>query len=1076
MKTNFALGLTQHGITLWQRDGTGWLRVDAVALDVADMDTAMAALVDRARKLSADVLSTKLVIPDDQILMTTLLAPGPGRDAQEVQIRAALAGRTPFPPEELVFDWSGAGTQVAVAVVARETLLEAEDFAITHGLMPVNFVAASAPDGFRGEPFFGLTRVMRAKRVNPADVPRDGVVVRETGIARLPEPKIPVVAPAIQSPVVSVPAAVEMPIAALPAEQPGVTDPVPTTASVSPPQSDNDPHPEAPVSPAPTSSEMTAEASSAPTVKPLAAAADSVAPSSPDIKEPSAANAGPPPAETDIGFRTRRQPSSTSPLPTLLQTKAWQPDAKSSKSKSSKSKMSGSNKLGKKGLKALTRLGDGLRTRYTQTNTTIVSKIAALRATLTWRKKATTSSLAPKSLTAASALADAKALMAKTPARPLLPSSRFNRPEQHATAEKAVGSPAETLRKPLLDTLRKVQVAPRQIAASSTRSATNADEAQRMTVFGARGSNADRGAPPLPRKALLVTGGTLLVLVSAAIWALYFMSVDTDTTKAPAVSTAEIATPAPLADPAIAATDTTDQAAIEAALGQPDAAQTLARTEDTPEAGDGPALRPAPADAGRALPSIETGDAVAETLQTPPRDSDAGRVAEIRSNGIVAPQDQSGAIASPLPPAPFGADPLPPLRGSSEALALQSPAAVDAPTLPDAAVEAAAAEADTATAPPALSGEEWLTINVTEGSPPSVPPAKPERLSQPEAPSPQGAARDATAPTVQVAETSTPQTEAGLEIRVTAGAPAITPPRRAASDPAVPATSSVQVAVGTATTPSATLLEVPDTLSEADLTIRVTTGAPAAVPPNRVVAGPAPSSSAAIAEVTPPGDPAITGTGQGQGQVVLAALPLTDDAQTTETATTPTPPSPGGVALSALRPAARPSDLRSNGLRPIPDPAIPPEPSFPDATAQAVETSIMPKGRPEQFAQVVQRALSAATQRQNATTAPPRSAPPPISEAIQTASAAAVPMPSLPTATSVAREATVSRAINLRKVNLLGVMGTSNNRRALVRLSNGRVVTVRVGESLDDGQVTAIGDAELRYNQRGRDVVLRIAS
>jgi Tfp pilus assembly protein PilP len=85
-------------------------------------------------------------------------------------------------------------------------------------------------------------------------------------------------------------------------------------------------------------------------------------------------------------------------------------------------------------------------------------------------------------------------------------------------------------------------------------------------------------------------------------------------------------------------------------------------------------------------------------------------------------------------------------------------------------------------------------------------------------------------------------------------------------------------------------------------------------------------------------------------------------------------------------------------------------------------------------------------------------------------------MPNLPTSTSVAREATQSRAINLRQVNLLGVMGTNSNRRALVRLSNGRVVTVRVGERLDDGQVTAIGDSELRYNRRGRDVVLRIAS
>jgi hypothetical protein len=35
---------------------------------------------------------------------------------------------------------------------------------------------------------------------------------------------------------------------------------------------------------------------------------------------------------------------------------------------------------------------------------------------------------------------------------------------------------------------------------------------------------------------------------------------------------------------------------------------------------------------------------------------------------------------------------------------------------------------------------------------------------------------------------------------------------------------------------------------------------------------------------------------------------------------------------------------------------------------------------------------------------------------------------------------------------------------------------VRVGETLDGGQVVAIGDSELRYIRRGRDVVLRLAS
>ena len=98
----------------------------------------------------------------------------------------------------------------------------------------------------------------------------------------------------------------------------------------------------------------------------------------------------------------------------------------------------------------------------------------------------------------------------------------------------------------------------------------------------------------------------------------------------------------------------------------------------------------------------------------------------------------------------------------------------------------------------------------------------------------------------------------------------------------------------------------------------------------------------------------------------------------------------------------------------------------------------------------------------------------PQAEIVQASAASAAPR--IPSSASVTRAATQTRAINLRQINLLGVMGTPSARRALVRLDNGRVVTVEVGERLDGGEVTAIGESELRYNKRGRDVVLRIAS
>jgi hypothetical protein len=62
----------------------------------------------------------------------------------------------------------------------------------------------------------------------------------------------------------------------------------------------------------------------------------------------------------------------------------------------------------------------------------------------------------------------------------------------------------------------------------------------------------------------------------------------------------------------------------------------------------------------------------------------------------------------------------------------------------------------------------------------------------------------------------------------------------------------------------------------------------------------------------------------------------------------------------------------------------------------------------------------------------------------------------------------------MRQVNLIGVYGSPSNRRALVRLSNGRYQKVGVGDSLDGGRVSAIGSSELRYTKRGRPVVLRM--
>ena len=80
-----------------------------------------------------------------------------------------------------------------------------------------------------------------------------------------------------------------------------------------------------------------------------------------------------------------------------------------------------------------------------------------------------------------------------------------------------------------------------------------------------------------------------------------------------------------------------------------------------------------------------------------------------------------------------------------------------------------------------------------------------------------------------------------------------------------------------------------------------------------------------------------------------------------------------------------------------------------------------------------------------------------------------------PTATSrkaVARSATRTNVINLSNINLIGITGTSRLRNALVRLPNGQVVKVRIGDRLDGGRVTDISTKSLTYAKSGRSITL----
>ncbi|MDP3860215.1 MAG: hypothetical protein Q8Q63_01355 [Phaeovulum sp.] len=183
MKPSFALNLTHGGIGLLHRTGSGWLSVGEVPLDAPDLAQALATLRRTALGLVPQGIISKVVIPATQVLYLSIEASGPDAARRRAQIAKALEGRTPYPVADLVFDWSGTGKTVRVAVVARDTLSEAAAFAELHRFNPVSFVTIPGPGDFAGEPFFGLTRSAAQYLPEGARLDRDQDPIRILGLA-----------------------------------------------------------------------------------------------------------------------------------------------------------------------------------------------------------------------------------------------------------------------------------------------------------------------------------------------------------------------------------------------------------------------------------------------------------------------------------------------------------------------------------------------------------------------------------------------------------------------------------------------------------------------------------------------------------------------------------------------------------------------------------------------------------------------------------------------------------------------------------------------------------------------------
>ncbi|MEM1374810.1 MAG: hypothetical protein AAGF78_10565 [Pseudomonadota bacterium] len=157
------------------------------------------------------------------------------------------------------------------------------------------------------------------------------------------------------------------------------------------------------------------------------------------------------------------------------------------------------------------------------------------------------------------------------------------------------------------------------------------------------------------------------------------------------------------------------------------------------------------------------------------------------------------------------------------------------------------------------------------------------------------------------------------------------------------------------------------------------------------------------------------------------------------------------LELAGFRPQARPETTKAAEEVEVPD--APP-------SDYAVAASLRPENRPRNFDRIVARTRASQ----------------PSTVEVAAAVAPRTTSPSGPTRATVARAATTENAINLRRVNLIGVYGTPSNRSALVRLANGRFVKVQVGARLDGGRVAAISESALRYTKGGRNITLEMPS
>jgi hypothetical protein len=1006
MKPTFALDLTREAIALLHRTPKGWLTIGEVAFDAPDLGDALDYLRKTALGLSPLGVASKVILPNNQILYLELYAPGPSREDKRSQIMAGLVGRTPYDVEDLVFDWSGKGATVKVAVVARETLAEAEDFAVAHRMNPVSFVAIPDEGTFVGEVWFGPSAAADTILAPGEVVERDRdimSVIAAATTAPIPEPEADVAAepaaPQDNDPLPGLQEALEAEVteADLAMEPPARPGPVALDSDelADPFAEEFDTEP----APAARAFEPVLPKSAAPEF----AASESAAREPDALPDPVAMTPEPElaPARPELAAEVEEAPfehvddSAADPVPDAVAEPAAKPFATPDPVPSV--------------------LADDLQ----DTDVPPAPSPAAMFAFSSRRS------------TAPDATARPAAPFVAPPLPPGPPEARFTAPMTRpappartfpglVTAPSIPGTRAKPKSKATGVVPRPAGLAPVTVKAPARPGGT----------FGTT-------APPRNRSGfifMIMVGLLLLSLALVAAWASFFLTQAADEAETARVTdlaadvvdvpAIEDEMAADLQDPEDLAEVVPDPEPVTEVVVVESEAADLAADIDADLAVEDLPVNIGGDDTGLP-PTLSVADAVAEGVTEP----SAAEIAVAEDPAA----DPAATELAEADPAPETADPAPastiatevsgdlvPVEDQDEIFLSAMdvpPPALDALALP-APVAVADAAPEAPMPPPAFGtvyqfGPDGLLkptpegilspagVMLIAGKPPLLPPAR----------SP-------------VAE---------------AAAAAAAPAPVAAADPASAPATAADASLVTAADPLAEA--VPELLPEPD-------PAMAGFRPRPRPAGlvPAVDDGASLSPEAPASD--ITLRPLLRPAVVLAAAAaarptetgadlgaqgasLTAQAEAKLAAAEALEAENPSIVAISMRPAARPTDL-----------------------SRAVEAAVAAAVRepePEAVVELAAAAPEAGTSAEE------------IDEPEVEGSA-----PAIPTKASVAKQATYKNAINLGKINLIGTYGTSSGRYALIRQANGSYKKVEVGDKIDGGVIKAITETEVRYQKGGK--------